>query len=285
MAPGNGRNGGFGKRELRQLYGSFGTHDLFNSGNFNPLTRNLTTGKILNRGHHCERCESKMTKACFEDFHYAFCPTFVTRNGSRVRCGERLALRSDGCGEHKKCKGYNRPLYRAAKGEDVDLSEFDDPEPWNLVDEPKTGEHDYEREKIELAELIEDVIRKKGSLPPNFEAEYWAVRKIEKTQRTIENAGSTAHQTEDSITTPAKGKILDKRITKQKGITFAVGAGNKNEAARDSRKAWKRSETYAVPSPRGAKSESPIQDKGCSDDSATSFAKQVFCRVLGKKHV
>ena len=63
-----GKASGFGKKELKMLYATYGEQDLYNSGNFKPLTRNLTTGKIMNRGHHCDQCSGKVTQSCYENF-------------------------------------------------------------------------------------------------------------------------------------------------------------------------------------------------------------------------
>ncbi|KAL5119741.1 hypothetical protein ACEQ8H_002347 [Pleosporales sp. CAS-2024a] len=150
----------FGKKKLRELYASYGENDLFNSGKFKSLTRNLTTGAILTQSHHCERCESKMTQACYENLHYGFCSHWVTRNGDRERCGERFAFRSQGCGKHPRHQGYNSAFYRAADGEDVDLCEFDDP---HLSFDQKPAEKcDKQAKMAAIDELVEVFLEKHG---------------------------------------------------------------------------------------------------------------------------
>ncbi|KAF1851477.1 uncharacterized protein K460DRAFT_413034 [Cucurbitaria berberidis CBS 394.84] len=184
----------FSKKELKLLYSSYGEDDLYNSGKFKPLTRNLTTGKILMRGHHCGQCNNKMTQNCYENLHYAYCSTWVTRNRDgrrvRVRCGERFALRSDGCAKHPRVQGYNEPLYRAADGYDVDLAEFDDTDPGDLKGEPEDNEDDFEAESEELERLVEAIIEKDGYLPPDFHAKYWQDRAKEKSFAVPKNSGA-----------------------------------------------------------------------------------------------
>lgn len=171
-----GRNQPFGKKKLKALYATYGEENLYNSGNFQPLTRNLTTKKMLNRGHHCDRCKAKMSMSCFDAFHYAFCPTWVTRKGKRERCGERFCVHSDGCGKHSRVQGYNEPLYRAANGEDVDLSEFDDPDPLNLKGEAEDDEDDLEAEQEAREEAEEELIKEHGHVPAIFYKNYWTER-------------------------------------------------------------------------------------------------------------
>lgn len=180
MGQGKGRKVGLTKKQIKELYATYGQLNLFNSGKFHPYTRNLTTGKILQRSHHCEQCNAKMTQSCYLDLHHAFCPTWVTRihNGERVRerCGERFALRSDGCGKHPRVQGCNEPFYRAAAGEDIDLAEFDDKDPLNLKGAPEDDENQYEADMEELDRLAEDIIATKGYLPADFYANFWKDR-------------------------------------------------------------------------------------------------------------
>jgi hypothetical protein len=161
---------------LKQLYSTYGENDLYNSGRFNPLTRNLTSGVILNQAHHCERCQGKMSRSCFESLHYAFCATWVTtEDGVRERCGERFCLRSQGCGKHSKVQGFNGPFYRAAQNEDIELSEFDDPE----LSKPVVPEANPNVEEAQLSlvdEAAEAHIATYGYLPDSFHNDYYAKR-------------------------------------------------------------------------------------------------------------
>lgn len=185
MVKGNGKKSPFGKKQTKALYATFGDDDLYNSGRFNPYTRNLTTGKTLNRPHHCEQCNAKMTNSCYDKFHHAFCPTWVTRirDGKRVRerCGERFALHSDGCGKHPRVQGYNNPLYRAAEGYDVDLSEFDDLDPEDQKDGPEDDDNDDCDAALEdHYREGEEMMAAGETLPPDFYTKFWDDRARER---------------------------------------------------------------------------------------------------------
>ncbi|KAF2820349.1 hypothetical protein CC86DRAFT_249416, partial [Ophiobolus disseminans] len=163
----------FSKKELKVLYATYGDANLYNSGNLDPLTRNLTTGALLKKGHHCDICQAKMSMSCYEKFHYAFCPTWVTRKGKRERCGERFCLFSGGCGKHSRVQGYNKPLYRAADGQAPDLSEFDDQEPSDLTAEPKDKEEDFEAHEKTRNEVEEELRQQHGYVPKSFYDNYF----------------------------------------------------------------------------------------------------------------
>jgi len=170
-----GRSSTFGKKELKALYATYGEANLYNSGSFEPLTRNLTTGAPLKKGHHCDICQAKMSVSCYEKFHYAYCPTWVTRKGKRERCGERFCVHSKGCGKHARVQGYNKPLYRAADGEDADLSEFDDFEPFNLDEEDDdNNEEDFQAHWEARAEVEEELRDRHGFVPKSFYDDHYA---------------------------------------------------------------------------------------------------------------
>ncbi|KAH9863836.1 hypothetical protein J1614_009768 [Plenodomus biglobosus] len=160
---------------LKSLYATFGEQDLYNAPNFKPQTRNLTTGHLSARGHHCDQCAGKLMRSCYERFHHAFCPTWVTGTrggkGVRERCGERLAILSGGCGEHSRVKGYNSSLYRLAEGHDVKLSDFDDDDDVK-PNEEQDENNQFEDDTVELNDLAEAVIQQKGFLPGDFFASY-----------------------------------------------------------------------------------------------------------------
>ncbi|CAO2657952.1 Nn.00g072120.m01.CDS01 [Neocucurbitaria sp. VM-36] len=230
-----GKKAVFGKKELKMLYASYGEDDLYNSGNFKSMTRNLTTGKMLHRSHHCEQCNSKMSQTCYDNFHHAYCPTWVTRNidGKRVRrrCGERFALRSDGCGKHPRVQGYNEPLYHAAEGHDVSLSDLDDSDPENSKGEPEDDEDDYEAEEKELERIAEEEIKKKGYLPKDFHSNYWRARAREQAFAMLKK-GSATNNIEgvgEGLTAASRGqsKVIANgkagagKKTQKRGITFA----------------------------------------------------------------
>jgi hypothetical protein len=202
-----GKKAPFDKKMLKALYATYGEKNLFNSGNFKPLTRNLTTGALLNRGHHCERCNAKMTQNCYESLHYAYCPTWVTNEGARERCGERFALHSDGCGKHSKVRGYNAPLFRAANGEDVDLAEFDD---LDLLDTeaPEAEDSDLEAELATVDKAADDYLQAHGWVSGTFHQDYFALRDKEKQYATIAKEQAAASE-----------KVPDKKIRS----TFAAG--------------------------------------------------------------
>jgi hypothetical protein len=136
-----GKKTSFSRKELKALYATYGADDHYNSDKFQLRTRNLTASALLQSDHHCERCNAKMSNNCYRNYHYAYCPHWVTQKGRRERCEERFALRSDACGNHHKVQGYKGPLYCVAGGGDVDLTEVDDPDPLNF-DEPDGDDDD-----------------------------------------------------------------------------------------------------------------------------------------------
>ncbi|KAH8723246.1 hypothetical protein GQ44DRAFT_561747, partial [Phaeosphaeriaceae sp. PMI808] len=168
----------FGRKEIKLLYSTYGEHDIYNSGSFKAMTRNLTTGAVLGRGHHCERCKGKMAASCYEVFHFGFCSEWVACKGKRQRCGERFALYSDGCSKHPRCQGYNKALYRAANGEEIQMSEFNDPDPTNFDRECVTQDQhdDMETEMGILDEVAEVQLELYGHIPANFHEDYFAQR-------------------------------------------------------------------------------------------------------------
>jgi hypothetical protein len=168
-----GRKLTFGKKELKALYATYGDANLYNSGAFEPLTRNLTTGASLKRGHHCDFCQRRMSVSCYEKLHYAFCSTWVTRKGRRERCGERFCVLSGGCGKHPRVEGYNKPLHRAANGEVIDISEFADPEPLNLENGAEEDIVNYEEWEVERDEVAEKLQRELGHVPETFYTDYY----------------------------------------------------------------------------------------------------------------
>jgi hypothetical protein len=204
-----GKKHPFNGKKLKAVYATYGPLDLYNSGNFNPLTRNLVTGAILSRGHHCERCNAKMTQSCYEKFHYAFCSAWVEDRGDRERCGERFALHSDGCSKHRKVNGYNTPFYRAANGEDVDASEFDDPK----LSKPAALEAQVNDSEVELAlvdNAAEEYLKAHGELPATFHQEYYARLAKEKKNETAAKAKATP---------------IEEKSSRKGRNTFTGGAG------------------------------------------------------------
>ncbi|CBX97848.1 predicted protein [Plenodomus lingam JN3] len=167
------------KKFLKALYATYGEWNIYNSRYFRPSIRNLTNGSVSSREHHCDQCSSNLTRSCYEKLHHAYCSEWETRErgGKRVRerCGERFAIRSGGCGEHSRVKGYNSCLYRLAEGLDVKLSEFDDPinRDHDQGAENNDLEDNLQDELTELNELAESLIEKEGFLPVNFYDSYW----------------------------------------------------------------------------------------------------------------
>jgi hypothetical protein len=190
------------KKLLRTLYSTYSLSNLYSSLNFNSHTRNLTTGALCHRAHHCSYCKAKITKACYDSLHHAYCATYISKfhdegEESRVRCGERFTLKSGGCGKHPKVRGFNAGFYKAAAGGEICLADFDDPRVPNISSTVSTHGHnghyipnathvsadthlegetkyDYAAATAELDNLVEDIILKNGFLPVDFYAEYYA---------------------------------------------------------------------------------------------------------------
>ncbi|KAL6708860.1 hypothetical protein ACN47E_002267 [Coniothyrium glycines] len=198
----------FGKKELRALYKTYGDDDLYSSGRFRPQTQNLTTGKIAQKGHHCEVCNAAMTKACYDRLHHAYCPTWVTRQQDgilvRMRCGERFALHSDGCGKHPRVQGYNRPLYEAANGQDISIEDFQDPDPHNGIfdqgDDEEASKAVIEEAVHALDERVETMIANGEYVPPDYHSVYFVdTAKEAKKDRKKAKQRSLSTVTEDDV--------------------------------------------------------------------------------------
>jgi hypothetical protein len=170
------KSGAWGRKEVQELYATYGEDNIYNSGMFKPLTRNLTTGKQLQRGHHCNLCNGKMSQSCYDDFHYGYCPTWVTRKGKRERCGERFCFRSNGCGKHPRVRGFNEALFRAANGGNVDISEFDDPDPQNVHEESDENDDNWVHEMEEMQIMTEKHLAVHGYVPESLYTDYFVER-------------------------------------------------------------------------------------------------------------
>jgi hypothetical protein len=295
---GNGGNKLFGRKKVRQLYATYGNKHLYNSGRFKPLTRNLTTGALLNRTHHCERCDATMTQNCYDELHLAFCPHWITRKGIRRHCGERFTLRSDGCGRHPRSQGYNRALYRAANGEDVDLSEFDDPDPLNLNGEAEEDD-DFEAEIQAVDKLAEKYFDENGYVPVNFYTNYFTARTKEKKYK-ASNAKPTP-ESDDAEPVPAKtiGKPGKGNYNKRRVITFADNVNNgrgasKGNATKGRKSLQPNDDDNGLPersfAPKGSKPKAPKEAPHCPKADGDSGpvetkkgrAKTFVGKVLGK---
>lgn len=76
-----------------------------------------------------------MKARAFTNLEYAFCiepkldrdgRQLYTRDGERVRCGERFKVESRvGCAQHSKTNGHNGEIYRAEAGELVSWDDID----------------------------------------------------------------------------------------------------------------------------------------------------------------
>jgi hypothetical protein len=302
-----GNKTAFDRKKLKALYATYSEDDHFNSGKFKPLTRNLTTGALLGRGHHCERCNAKMSQACYENFHYAYCSQWVTRKGLRVHCGERFAVHSDGCGKHPRVQGYNGPLYRAANGEAVELAEFDDPDPSNLNGEPEDDEDDMEAEMERVDEMAEDHFNKHGYVPVNFHNDYFAARTKEKAYAETEKIDAVEARGEVSGQPAQNGKNKGKTAAakgKKKSATFADDVGQTG-GPRVVSTARQRKSTYGNPlqqkdanlhlekrsyAPKGAKPKLPMEIprpaatkevKESRADRAKKFAEDLIGKYSG----
>jgi hypothetical protein len=179
----------FGKKELARLYREYASspsEDLYNNGDLNPLLRNLRTGKLLVRGHHCEKCKAPMSKSCFEKLHYAFCSAWtnvrVTENGKdvtrRVRCGERFRVASGGCGKHNKTQGFNHGFVEAEKHGQCAPDAFDDLTPGDANEDEDVDDEDL------LRKAREQALAAGEKVPHDFEIKYWEAKK--KRERNVE---------------------------------------------------------------------------------------------------
>jgi len=223
----------FDKKKLRALYSSYGENDLFNSGRFKALTRNLTTGALLSQTHHCERCEAKMRISCYENLHYGFCSEWTSRNGERERCGERFAFRSQGCGKHPRHQGYNAAFYKAAEGENVELCDFDDLKCPNL-DEVSIRKIDMKAEMEIADELLEKHIEKHGYVSASFHNKHFA-RKAAQHKTCNASPSSLSPSASEESTSIAKGKnkgmfkTLKPKKDRKVGVDFAESVDCKKD--------------------------------------------------------
>lgn len=215
----------FDKKKLRALYASYGERDLFNSGRFKALTRNLTTGALLSQTHHCERCEAKMRISCYENLHYGFCSEWATRNGERERCGERFAFRSQGCGKHPRHMGYNAAFYKAAEGEDVELYDFDDLK-YPDLNEVSIRKIDMKAEMEIADELLEKRIEEHGYVSGSFHNKHFA-RKVAEHKTYNAPPPSLSPSASEESTSIAKGKskglckTFKPKKDREVGVAFA----------------------------------------------------------------
>lgn len=157
----------WGKKETHELYATYGRANAFGTGGFSPLTRNLCSHATLQKSHHCPRCKKAPVTSCYEfpDPHFGFCSVWVTHQGKRERCGERFTVWSAGCGKHPKTQGYNSAFYRAARGEDVDMAEFSDPE--TRVSKKPEGNNNANFTTM-IAKAAEKFLSDHGYIPHNF---------------------------------------------------------------------------------------------------------------------
>jgi hypothetical protein len=88
--------------------------------NFDVLMRNIVSGKLLDKAHHCidKDCNGKALKrSCWTKLHIAFCQADILdgegnvmrdENGRRIVCGERFNILSPaGCFQHQYAGGHN----------------------------------------------------------------------------------------------------------------------------------------------------------------------------------
>lgn len=216
----------FQKKDVRQLYAheGFGKENRYNSGKFDALTRNLRTGALLNNTHHCAYCASKMSQKCYDNVHYGFCVTWVScvnssGQATRVMCGERLCMRSDGCGKHPRVQGYNEPLYKIANQQPVSWSDLDDSNPLGAGE--AVQDHSREVEEDLMWEVIEEIAAKEGVYADEIAMQYWEGRRIE-----------DEYKRRDEV------KTTRRNVKEQKGNKeqFAVNKISEKEKRRDSKR-------------------------------------------------
>jgi hypothetical protein len=76
-----------------------------------PSIRNIILGVDQVDTHHCMICDKVPTKFCYEHQHMGYCTALILNAlGLLELCGERLSVRSDGCGKpgHQFRDGVNR---------------------------------------------------------------------------------------------------------------------------------------------------------------------------------
>jgi hypothetical protein len=301
------KSGAWGRKELRELYASYGEDNIYNSGMFKPLTRNLTTGKQLQRGHHCNLCKGKMSLSCYDNFHYGYCPTWVTRKGKRERCGERFCFRSNGCGKHPRVQGFNETLFRAANGGEVDMSEFDDPDPQNFHEESDDNDDNWENEMEEMQIMTEKHLAVHGYVPENLYTDYFVERaKLQtekhKAQKQSENDTLTLAPDKNdgacNTSVIGNGKTGAGKKAKTKVVTWAPGTRQNSSRVRlngntyggpagapDDTDQPGRRKSYA---PKGAKQKAPMEAaRGSMEaqevkETKTDRAKKLVGKVFGR---
>jgi hypothetical protein len=122
--------------------------------NFNPFTRNIRKGTIMERKHHCTACGNKPpTKKCYDKdvLHYAFCLATVNVDGKDMICGERFEVKSPGgCAKHEY-PDFNVIFKEALRGRELspEAKGIRKPTPEEeaaaLAEEAKKNEvHDYQ---------------------------------------------------------------------------------------------------------------------------------------------
>lgn len=87
-----------------------------------------------------------------------------------------MCLRWDGCGTHRRVLGFNKALYRAADGEDVEFDEFDDKGHQNVDVEQEGSGHDKAAEVAVVDAAAETYIVEHGYLPATFHGDYFEQR-------------------------------------------------------------------------------------------------------------
>jgi hypothetical protein len=225
----------FGKKELARLYKEYASNpseDLYNNGDLNPLLRNLRTGKLLVRGHHCEKCKAPMTKSCYEKMHYAFCSAWttvgVTENGKhvrrRVRCGERFRVESGGCGKHNKTQGFNHGFVEAEKHGQCAPDAFDDLTPGDTSED-----EDVDDDEDLLCKAREQMLAAGEKVPHDFEIKYWEAKK--KVERDLEVESRKAGGKRDSaVDVGSSDTKTTKKERKDVKRAKSLGIAPENEA-------------------------------------------------------
>lgn len=70
---------------------------------FNPHVKNIRTGKLMSKPHHCTHENPRghdLVRSCILKGHQSYCLQWIDAGGRRVRCGERLKVVSNGCSTH-----------------------------------------------------------------------------------------------------------------------------------------------------------------------------------------
>ncbi|KAF2638260.1 hypothetical protein P280DRAFT_520281 [Massarina eburnea CBS 473.64] len=250
------------KRFLKDLYADPGYGDnWFNSGKFNPLARNVRTHAVMSGNtHNCKTCTKKvMTKECWDNAHYVFCPCWEDHKEQRVRCAERYLLESGGCIKHPRVS--NRPaqyLYTMAKGIELPDGVLDDDK--KQVEEPRLDpKAQFQRDQEVLNERILNLEASGKAVTQEYTDKYWEGIRLnkEKLENELKIATKQAREAHRDDANGRSVRFASTKLQPGKSVyTRKKKGGSKNDSIPESAVENKRS--YA-PKSRHAIAKAPME--------------------------